>query len=1121
MPAPTDFRLYHGNDLEVLAGLLAAEIAKPADGGALLAPDTILIPQPAMRRWLQKHLAQAHGIAANLDFLAPGEFVARALDANLPDARSEPVADPERLRWRLWRLLADRTRMQAPVFAPLRPLLGGPDPGLAAWQLAGELSSAFEKYQAWRRDWLLRWDRGGDRDDWQAELWRQATHGLVHRARRVDAYLRRFGEGGEASPVGLPARVFAFATQNVSPDVLRVIASAARAGTLHFYFLSPVRGWWGDLRTAREALRDGPDAVFADTENPLLRANGAAGRDFVRTLFSYDVVHPDFDKSVYAGPDPALRTGLLHRLQRDLLERRAPPDAMAAGDGVDLPLFDGSGRADQSLQVHSCHTRLREVQVLHDQLRALLESDPTLQPRDIAVLTPDIDAYAPFVQAVFGGESSARHCIPFAIGDSSALASQPLAQAFVQALQLPGARFGVNEVLALLSVGAIAERFDLAPGELDTVASWLQAAGARWGLDAEHRAALGAPPEAAFSWAWALDRLLLGHASGSTGDIAGVAPLPVLEGSALATLDRLLQALRVLARGQRDLSAPRPPAAWQASLSKLLQDLFAEAPRDPGDRRALDHLRSLVTSFAAQSGKAGVTEPVSASVLRDWFDAALGEDGARQPLLTGGVTFGKMVPMRLVPFRVLCLLGMNDGAFPRRDPPGGLNRIVQALGSPRRQVGDRSVRDDDRALFLQLFCAATDVFYLSYLGQDARNGDNLPPSVVVSELLDVAAKYFRDEASARLGLVVAHPLQPFSPAALGGDAGQGADARRFSYQPGWSRAAAAAASERHPATPFAGTLQAPALEAPLEWTRDQLVRALAHPPREFLAERLGLRTPDPDALLPEDEPFDGTDGLARWQLDGRVFDLGLAGAADDSAAQSALAARLLAEGWIAPGAAGHDALRKSLQRIAPALAAWREPDGDSMQPRPWQLELGDFRLAGVLPRVHANGLRQFSASKAHGRSLIGLGVDALVWSALGETSPVERFVVVDGQPTPPAVLAPMPPAQARVKLESLLALAARARLEALPFMPKAGYVLWSEASDDGAGERAARKSWSGDHGERDDASVRIALRGAMPFEDAAQTVQMLVLAEAIFSGLPGATQHAPTAADAQAGGGDD
>jgi exodeoxyribonuclease V gamma subunit len=303
----TDFRLYHGNDLEVLAGLLAAELAKPCAGQALLAPDTILIPQPAMRRWLQKTLAQTHGIAANLRFLAPGEFVQLALDANLPKEAGAPVLDAAQLRWRLWPLLADEKLMRGKVFAPLSAVLAAPDRALAAWQLAGELSEAFEKYQAWRRDWLRAWDRGTDKDDWQAELWRLATRGLPHRGKRLDAYLSRFdGEGSEV-PQGVPARMFAFATQNVSPDVLRVIASSARAGELHFYFLSPVRGWWGDLQTAAERLRADPDGVFADEENPLLRANGVAGRDFVRTLFAYDLVHPDFEKSVYEGPDPALR----------------------------------------------------------------------------------------------------------------------------------------------------------------------------------------------------------------------------------------------------------------------------------------------------------------------------------------------------------------------------------------------------------------------------------------------------------------------------------------------------------------------------------------------------------------------------------------------------------------------------------------------------------------------------------------------------------------------------------------------------------------------------------------------------------------------------------------------
>ena len=94
MSVPTgDFRLYHSNALEVLAGILARVLREPAPGQSLLAPEVVLIPQVAMRRWLQATLAAEHGVAANLEFLTPGEFVGRALDANPPpgDAARQPT----------------------------------------------------------------------------------------------------------------------------------------------------------------------------------------------------------------------------------------------------------------------------------------------------------------------------------------------------------------------------------------------------------------------------------------------------------------------------------------------------------------------------------------------------------------------------------------------------------------------------------------------------------------------------------------------------------------------------------------------------------------------------------------------------------------------------------------------------------------------------------------------------------------------------------------------------------------------------------------------------------------------------------------------------------------------
>ena len=1110
MPAaPTDFRLYHGNDLEVLAGVLADELARPVAGRALLEPDTILIPQPAMRRWLQKTLAETHGIAANLRFLAPGEFVREALDGNVPGAGAASVGDAATLRWRLWALLADPAILREAVFEPLRPVLAGGDRAIAVWNLAGELAEAFEKYQAWRRDWLRRWDHGGDRGDWQAELWRRATRHLSHRGKRLDAYLARFDGDDAARPAGLPPRVFAFACQNVSPDVLRVIASSARAGVLHFFFLSPVEGWWGDSPGARERLQIDPGQLFADEENPLLRANGAAGRDFIRSLLSYEVVHPSYELPVYAPPDPAKYHGLLHRLQRDLLACKPPPTATET-----QPAWDQAAGADRSLQVHACHTRLREVQVLHDQLRDLLERDPNLQPRDIAVLTPDIDAYAPLVHAVFGGNNQALQQIPYALSDGSAIATQPLVAAFMRVLALPGSRFTSNEVLELLAVPAIAQRLQLESADFDLLRFWLREAGARWGMDSAHRVALGAPAESAYTWAWALDRLLLGYASGSASDLAGVAPWPEIEGSALTTLDALLQGLNRLAQLQRALAQPHAAQDWQVLLGQAIDALFAERPIDAGDRRALEGVRAQVAQFGRQTAAAGLAQAIDPGVVRAWFAAALGESDARAPFLTGGVTFGRMVPMRLVPFKVICLLGMNDGEFPRRDPLGSLNRLSAETATAQRRIGDRSTRDDDRGLFLQLFAAATQTLYLSYLGQDPRSGEPRPPSVVVAELLDLASRYFADSQNVREQMTVLHPLQPFVAEAFG----QG-DARRISYQAGW-RGAIGASQTRAPIPPFASPLSIAGVRdeastnaaestetgasrmATRQLARDTLYRALGNPSKQFLREHVGLHLPERSERLPEAEPFDRNDGLRRYSLTRRLFEAAVAGLADD---RPTLCARLLAEGLVAPGAAGRQEIFALLEHLAPAIRAWTGCGTDAAQTLPYELELGATLLVGTLEHVHASGLRQFSASKGHGRTQLGLGIDALIWSALGETRAIHRIVDAED----PQLIWPLPSPVARANLQELLEIFAMTGASALPFMPKSGFAYFSKSPEDKAWA-AASAEWKGreGHGEGHDAWVRLALRGRDPFldEDPDSAMRFQQLATRIFRLLPGAGQ---------------
>jgi len=1084
MSGEADFRLYHSNSLEVLAGLLSEALRTPAPGQSLLAPDTILVPQVAMRRWLQATLAERHGIAANLEFLTPGEFVARALAANPEPGAAAASAELDRptLRWQLYAALLQPALRERPAMAQLAAYLDGGDP-LKAWSLAGELAATFEKYQAWRRDWLLRWEAGADPDDPQAILWRAVASGRGHRARRIQGYLARFGGDADAVPSGLPPRLFVFATLNVSPDVLRVMATQARAGTLHFYLPTPTKEYWGDLQSLGARLREGTDP-FGDeaTDHPLLRDWGAAGRDFVALLGSYEVVHPSGEIAAYADPETAhdKPDTLLRRMQADLFHRRAAPSGALRG-AIDAD--------DPSLQFHACHTRLRELQVLHDRLRALLEDkrfDPPLQPREIAVLAPDIDPYVPYLDAVFGGRGRAdtgvRQAIPWAIADASPLAGEPLAAVFLRLLSLPVSRFGVEEMLELLASPPLAEASGLDGDAFDRLHGWLHEAGARWGIDAAHRARLGAPEDDAYTWQFALDRLLLGHATDDATLVAGdgqmVAPWTELEGGSLEALDTLLRLLRVLARHQRLLDEAMPPARWRERLLELLQALLPRTPATRSGERAYERLRRLVDEFAKEAARAGYDAPVPAEVVRAHFAEVLAEADTRAPLLTGGVSFARMVPIRLLPFRVICLLGMNDGDFPRRDPAAGLNRLTAELGTERRRHGDRSTRDDDRYLFLQLFSSAQDVFYVSWIGADPRDGSAREPSAVVPELLSAAAAYHvHPDADA---LVLRHALQPFSPAAFGA-----ADSRHFSFDAHWHPAAGRLSGARLPLGPWlqGGAALPPPEEVESELSLDALRKFLLAPAEQFLRQRMGLRLPEVEKAGEDIEPLRAPGpGLERHRLQHVVFAALLAGEQREAMLQ-----RLRAQGLLPSGALGERALADTLADVGPYAERFNDWCGAATPSEALQVEttIDGLRLHGRLGYAWPMGLARVRFGERNGPSVIRHGLDWLLASAAGQALPLVEFHDDGDDHLGPHERRLLDPAQAKDALRLLLDLRASGLREPLAFGPRSGWRYYGATSAE-RGIEEARKQWQGgtrQWGEGTGAAFALALRARDPFAD--------------------------------------
>ncbi|HUE93766.1 exodeoxyribonuclease V subunit gamma [Pseudomonas sp.] len=938
--------LYHAPDLETLGALATRLLATPMREP--FAPALVVVPSQGMGRWLTLELARKQGIAMQLEVQLPAKFVWDLSRLALGQLPEQSAFSPSSLSWRLYDWLCEPANLaEAPRLAHY--LDGGDE--RRRLSLAVKIADVFDQYLLYRDDWLAAWERNdlqdlGPDEAWQALLWRELTRdGHPHRARLLEELLARLHQP-EPMP-GLPERVLVFGISSLPPHHMRVLEGLARHTEVIIFALNPCREAWGEIRDIRELARQShsaaanqeisPDDWYLDVGHPLLASLGKQGRDFFDSLFSLASGEGSQEIGLYSEDDDLHDASLLQALQNDILRLRT------RSTDERLQLRDD----DRSLELHIAHSPLREVEILHDQLLARFAAEPGLTPDQVVVLTPDIERYAPYIEAVFAPREGVPR-IPFSLADRSLRAEIPLLEAFLNLLALPDSRFAAEEILAWLEQPAIARRTGIEAEDLPLLRDWLREAGVRWGRDGAHREQLGLPADAAFTWCQGLDRLLLGFAAppqlaGSQAPLLGASwPLDALEGGRAQLLGRLAGFVERLAALAQSLQRPRPLREWAESLQVLIDQLFDE--REAGDTLLL--LSKACAALKEQGDASGVERPIELALIRQQLTAALEQGSAASGFLTGAVTFCTMVPMRSLPFRLVCLLGLDDGALPRRTPAAGFDLIGQ---KPRR--GDRARRLDDRYLLLETLLSARGGLYLSYVGRDPRSNAELPPSVLVSELLDVVdltavAPTAEQKASARI--THHHPLQPFAPGNFAGN-------RHAGFAAPWFRAAQRLSQAVEAPAPFASRLDEPDKDwsggAPLSIEPSQLIHCFKHPARYLLEQRLGLRLAQTEETLAGDEPFS-----VEWTSQHGLRQLALQ-AIEQGWSERQERAVAAASGWLPVGELGQahwGQIRGPIRAFAPTLFDER-PD-DAPQPLLVDLELAGVRIHGWLDGVTSAGL---------------------------------------------------------------------------------------------------------------------------------------------------------------------
>lgn len=1003
-------RVYHSNRLDVLEALMEFIVERERLDDPF-EPEMILVQSTGMAQWLQMTLSQKFGIAANIDFPLPASFIWDMFVRVLPEIPKESAFNKQSMSWKLMTLLPQL--LEREDFTLLRHYLTDDSDKRKLFQLSSKAADLFDQYLVYRPDWLAQWETGhlvegvGEAQAWQAPLWKalvEYTDELGqprwHRANLYQRFIETL-ESATTCPPGLPSRVFICGISALPPVYLQALQALGKHIEIHLLFTNPCRYYWGDIkdpaylaklltRQRRHSFEDRELPLFRDSENagqlfnsdgeqdvgnPLLASWGKLGRDYIYLLSDLESSQ-ELDAFVDVTPD-----NLLHNIQSDILELENRAVA-----GVNIEEFSRSDNKrpldplDSSITFHVCHSPQREVEVLHDRLLAMLEEDPTLTPCDIIVMVADIDSYSPFIQAVFGSAPADRY-LPYAISDRRARQSHPVLEAFISLLSLPDSRFVSEDVLALLDVPVLAARFDITEEGLRYLRQWVNESGIRWGIDDDNVRELELPATGQHTWRFGLTRMLLGYAMESAqGEWQSVLPYDESSGLIAELVGHLSSLLMQLNIWRRGLAQERPLEEWLPVCRDMLNAFFLP---DAETEAAMTLIEQQWQAIIAEGLGAQYGDAVPLSLLRDELAQRLDQERISQRFLAGPVNICTLMPMRSIPFKVVCLLGMNDGVYPRQLAPLGFDLMSQ---KPKR--GDRSRRDDDRYLFLEALISAQQKLYISYIGRSIQDNSERFPSVLVQELIDYigqshylpgdeALNCDESEARVKAHLTCHHTRMPFDPQ---------------NYQPGNLQSYA---REWLPAASQAGKAHSEFVQ-PLPFTLPETVpletlqRFWAHPVRAFFQMRLQVNFRTEDSEIPDTEPFI-LEGLSRYQINQQLLNVLVE--QDDA---ERLFRRFRAAGDLPYGAFGEifwETQCQEMQQLADRVIACRQP-GQSME---IDLACNGVQITGWLPQVQPDGLLRWRPSLLSVAQGMQLWLEHLVYCASGGNGESRLFLRKDGE----------------------------------------------------------------------------------------------------------------------------
>jgi exodeoxyribonuclease V gamma subunit len=988
-------KIFTSNRLEILSEQLAGIVRAPLPN--TLNPEVIVVQSKGMERWISLELARQNGISANCNFPFPNVFLENIFRKIIPNLPEASLFGPDVLTFRIMNILPEL--LSKPNFQNLKTYLRDDATNLKRYQLSGKIADLFDQYLVFRPEMIFRWEAGDrqglDENRWQADLWRELTHGNEkwHRARLRKILLTKIADMS-ACVEDFPSRISLFGISWLPTFHLQAFAAISRMIQLNLFILNPCREYWYDITSDWEkrkiekyyAIKEIPAKyLHLEDGNRLLASMGALGRDFLSFLGEFESeLYEQFEDLDGANMLGAIQADILHLRDREIPAGQDPVPAMSPHISIEnhkesgaslKTAFPSPGEPewDRSIQIHSCHSPLREMEILYDNLLAMFEADSDLLPRDIIVMMPDIESYAPYVHIVFDSPEDGALRIPYSIADQSVKNEGRLIAGFLSIFDLKTSRFGASQILNLVQLPGIKEKFGLTESDVQKVEQWIQDTNIRWGIDAANRHRLGLPGYNENTWEAGIKRFLLGYAMPGNDEnlFEGILPYDNLEGSEVQGLGKFLSFLEIIFSYRKKLQKPKSLKKWRLTLVSILDELIL-----PNEEREpeIQLLRGVLDDLAQKENISGFHEAIDLEVIQAHLQDLLAKKSFAYGFLKGGLTFCALLPMRSIPFKVICLVGMNSDAFPRDTRSLGFDLIAKF---PRK--GDRSRRNDDKYLFLESIISARKILYISYVGQSIQDNTRIPPSTLVSELLDIIESGFgisEDKA------VIRHRLQPFNPEYFK------QDSNLFSYSRENLRAARQLIDQKDH-RPFISTaLSIP----PVEWksiTAKQLCTFFLNPAKYLLQRRLGVFI-DKKLLIPEERENFNLDNLQKHSIGQDLLKHRLSGSINKNDLSIQMAKGVLPHGNV--GRNVFEDLSNEADIFIRRLDNFTNVE--SVDDIDVDLEINGFHLSGKLTGMHRPGLIRIRYAKKKAKDLLSTWVLHLVLCALKHRQCAPKTILV-------------------------------------------------------------------------------------------------------------------------------